>query len=1121
MNADVRPTDDGRRVDSPARRIDAACDRFEAAWRAGQGPRIEDVLAGAEAADRRALLRELLALEVELRRGRAERATPADYRERFPGHGDVIDAAFAATGTRPGISRPGPSREPTDTGRNLLFGLLALQNNFVSRESLQTAFTAWIADRSRPLGRVLRDLGALDECRHALLEALIAEHLKLHGDAPERTLAALGSIGAICDELRCINDTDLQASLDATRSCPGESNGDGHSAAGDASSSRRGGERYRILRFHREGGLGRVYIARDEELGREVALKEIRPDKAAEAELHGRFLLEAEINGGLEHPGIVPVYSLGTYDDGRPFYAMRLVEGVSLKEAIERYHREHPRPDPSAMEFRKLLGRFIDVCEAIAFAHSKGVLHRDLKPHNVMLGRYGETLLIDWGLAKAIGRHDPTGAEGAVGYTLVPPSGSGHALTLGVLGSPPYMSPEQAAGATESLGPATDVYGLGGILFALLTGEPPVEGKTTEEVLDQVRRGAVRSPRSLNPSIPGALEAVCLKALANEPRHRYPTALELAGDVEHWLADEPVSAWREPFAVRARRWARQHRTAVSVAVAALLAGVVGLAAVAGVQARANVRLKRANDETVYALEQSEESRRQAETITTFLVEALRSPDPTLDGEDIKVVDILDRAGRRLESSFGGTQASKAALLHALGETYYGLGLYDRATQLHARALAVRQAVLGPDHQDTLTTRDHLGNDHWCAGRYFEAVTWHQETLERREAVLGPEHPDTLTSRHNLGVAYRNAGRPAEAIAMEEKTVRLRERILGADDPETLRTVNTLAFAYKDAGRLADATSLLASNLERRARTLGPDHLDTLQSRSNLGVAYRDAGRFEEAIALFEATLERRVALLGAEHPHTLFSHHDLGVAYWCAGRYSEAIETLERVIRLREIRLGPVHAETIHSRNRLADALRAVGRHAAAIALQEETLRLGQDALGPDHPYTVHGLDILASGYEAVGRWEDSERLLRLLVARRRKTNAPDDPRLAGDLAALGRNLLKQSKWSEADSTLRESLAIFGRTMADDWRAFVARSELGGSLLGVGRFAEAEPLIVGGYEGLEERRSRIPAPLKSRLPEAAERVVRLYESWGKGDRAAAWKIRLEMPDLPADVFSRP
>ena len=299
-----------------------------------------------------------------------------------------------------------------------------------------------------------------------LLEALVAEHLKQHGGDTEASLAAVSSLGSVREDLERLDDSDLQASLAATAARSAGLGDDAEATATYTSSSRRAGERFRILRFHREGGLGRVYVARDEELGREVALKEIRPDKVAEADLRGRFVLEAEINGGLEHPGIVPVYSLGTYGDGRPFYAMRFVEGDSLKEAIESYHKERPRPDPTAVEFRKLLGRFIDVCEAIAFAHSKGVLHRDLKPHNVMLGRFGETLLIDWGLAKATGRREPVGPDAAREATLVPPSGSGHAPTLGVLGSPPYMSPEQAAGEAESLGPATDVYGLGAILFA-------------------------------------------------------------------------------------------------------------------------------------------------------------------------------------------------------------------------------------------------------------------------------------------------------------------------------------------------------------------------------------------------------------------------------------------------------------------------------------------------------------------------------------------------------------------------------------------------------------------------------------------------------------------------------
>jgi tetratricopeptide (TPR) repeat protein/tRNA A-37 threonylcarbamoyl transferase component Bud32 len=415
--------------------------------------------------------------------------------------------------------------------------------------------------------------------------------------------------GEIAGELERLGDADFQAYLTAPASRPAGSGGDGGPTPAVSPSSRRARARFRILCFHREGGLGRVYVARDEELGRDVALKEIRPDKVGEAHLRSRFILEAEVTGGLEHPGIVPVYSLGTYDDGRPFYAMRFVEGDSFKEAIDRFHADETlKKDVGrrSLELHKLLGRFIDVCQAIAFAHSKGVLHRDLKPDNVMLGRFGETLLIDWGLAKATGRRELSGPESTREETLVRPSGSGHAPTRGAVGTPAYMSPEQAAGAAESLGPATDVYGLGAILFALLSGEAPVEkGTTDEDTLERARRGAIRSPRSLNPNIPRALEAVCLKALALHPGDRYPTALALAEEVEHWLADEPVSAYAEPMLARLRRWGRRHRVAVAASAAASLAAALLISIWAGLEIAGRYRDR---DEAVIILDRLDRQR---------------------------------------------------------------------------------------------------------------------------------------------------------------------------------------------------------------------------------------------------------------------------------------------------------------------------------------------------------------------------------------------------------------------------------------------------------------------------------------------------------------------------------
>jgi tetratricopeptide (TPR) repeat protein/tRNA A-37 threonylcarbamoyl transferase component Bud32 len=457
--------------------------------------------------------------------------------------------------------------------RNLLCGILALQMDFLSRDALITAMHAWVLDKSKPLGQILLAQEQLSAERLQLLEALVAEHLKAHQDDPQQSLAALAaSPSPIPGELRGIADEELHASLAAV--------GSARASAGDATvdqhppSEQATGLRYRILRFHAKGGLGEVFVAEDQELHREVALKEIQPQRAGDPHSRGRFLLEAEITGGLEHPGIVPVYGLGTYDDGRPFYAMRFIKGDNLKQAIQDFHQaDLPGRDPGerSLALRQLLRRFVDVCNAVAYAHSRGVLHRDLKPGNVMLGKYGETLVVDWGLAKLVGR--PETAWGEDEETLRPSAADGLVATQmgAALGTPAYMSPEQAAGRWEAVGPTSDIYSLGATLYVLLTGEKPFSGPDKEAILQQVQRGEVVPPRRVKPAVPAALEAICLKAMAIKPEERYPTALELAADIEHWLADEPVRAYPEPWAVRARRWCQRHRQGVTGLAAALLA----------------------------------------------------------------------------------------------------------------------------------------------------------------------------------------------------------------------------------------------------------------------------------------------------------------------------------------------------------------------------------------------------------------------------------------------------------------------------------------------------------------------------------------------------------------------
>ena len=324
-----------------------------------------------------------------------------------------------------------------------------------------------------------------------------------------------------------------------------------------------------------------MYVAEDTELHRRVALKEIQAKHAQNLVSRERFVAEAEITGNLEHPGVVPVYGLGTYADGRPFYTMRFIKGEDLATAIRRFH-SGGRPNFTGLEFRWLLGKFIDVCNTVAYAHSRGVLHRDLKPGNIMIGPFGETMVMDWGVAKLVGqmtpRHHPRPGCGRcvrAWHSAPRPASSSVTKTGQAVGTPAYMSPEQAAGRLDALSPASDVYSLGATLYVLLTDRRPFQG-AAKEVLHMVQEGRFEAPRLIKPQLPRALDAICGRAMAVEPSDRYQSAMDLAGDIERWLADEPVSAWSDPWPDRTRRWVRRHQPMVAGSAAAVGVGVVAL-----------------------------------------------------------------------------------------------------------------------------------------------------------------------------------------------------------------------------------------------------------------------------------------------------------------------------------------------------------------------------------------------------------------------------------------------------------------------------------------------------------------------------------------------------------------
>jgi eukaryotic-like serine/threonine-protein kinase len=487
--------------------------------------------------------------------------------------------------------------------RNLLFGVLALQMDFITRDAFLGAIAAWVLQKAKPLGEFLVERESLAEGDRALLSAIAEEHVAHYRDGiPKGLTASLRPLDSVRRELEKVGDPELKAGIDRLMAMQRQAQAEEPTLAPEGEARGRdlpqAEERFELLEKHATGGLGEVYVAYDRELNREVALKRLQERHAGSADSRIRFLIEAEITGGLEHPGIVPVYGMGMADDGRPYYAMRFIRGKTFRAAIDEFHARDARsPRKWRIGLRRLLGRFVAVCNAVEYAHSRGVIHRDLKPSNIMLGKYGETLVVDWGLAKAssLCKLMPHGEE----RRLEPSSEAVSSETLpgSAIGTPGFMSPEQCEGRIADIGPASDIYTLGVALYLLLTGSEPFQGRTIAELLAKVRTGDFAPPRQCNASVPAQLEAVCLKAMQLAPADRYQTCAALAKDVERWLDDEPVTAYAEPLSARLFRWLRTHRLLTARAgglAAGLMAGLIVTTILLG---RANVRIANSALET--------------------------------------------------------------------------------------------------------------------------------------------------------------------------------------------------------------------------------------------------------------------------------------------------------------------------------------------------------------------------------------------------------------------------------------------------------------------------------------------------------------------------------------------
>ena len=592
------------------------------------------------------------------------------------------------------------------------------------------------------------------------------------------------------------------------------------------------------------GGMGNVWLARDGLLNRDVAYKELRPERAARADLVRDFWKEAQITAQLEHPNIVPIYQLGAGE--KPFYTMRLAPGPTLSDAIGQYHQAPQQNE--AMELRRLLGMMIAICNALAYAHSRGVIHRDLKPQNVVLGDFGEVIVLDWGLAKILASPENQGDDRGGAVSLAGWADTEKDDENSIVGTPAYMAPEQAGGEPST--PATDIYGLGAILMEILTGKAPHQGKQVQTLLRRIIDSPTPRARSRAPRTPAALDAICAKAMAYQPTERYASASEMATDLERWLADEPVSAHRERWPARAARWARRNKAWVIGAAVLLIAATIGLAVNTAMVRREKQRTTAALGQTLRAVDQmltkvgqerlanipqmSQVRKELLEEALAFYRDFLKEKpnDPELRRElaqaHYRVADILRKLGKHAEAVDGFQQA-----------------------------IAMQQAILQeyPDHPETRAALADsyifLGESRRAQGQHAEALQAYDQSQKILE-VLVEQFPREDYQRA-LALAHINRGLTASAMGESPRAVEAYEAAIALLEPFVLRRpdddlgLRELARSYLNLGLLlkdqkqAQPAEQAFQEAIELYQTLSESDADNHAYRQELAAGYTNLG----------------------------------------------------------------------------------------------------------------------------------------------------------------------------------------------------------------------------------------------------------------------------------------
>jgi serine/threonine-protein kinase len=839
---------------------------------------------------------------------------------------------------------------------------------------------------------------------------------------------------------------------------------------------------YAITHELAHGGMGAVYLAEraDGQFEQSVALKVIRGGMDS-VETRRRFLTERQILARLNHANIARLLDGGITPDGRPWFALEYVAGAPLVSYA----------DARRLPVSDRLQLFADVCEAVRYAHQNLVVHRDLKPTNILVTADGRVKLLDFGISKLLEHRD--------GGTSAPEDAATR-TELRIL-TPEYAAPEQVRG--EPVTTATDVYALGAVLYELLAGRRAhqLERHTPAEIERVVCDTEPALPSAVATGSPqlrrllrGDLDTIVLKALHKEPARRYPSAEALLEDLRRYQGGLPIAARPDSLGYRSRKFLRRHRVGAAAAAVLLLTLIGGLAATVW-QARAK------------ALEAA-----KAREVQAFLVDLFQVSDPAQSrGRDVTARELLERGVRRVDSALVGQPAVQEELLGILGKIHRELGLYAQADTLLRRAVAVAERVYGPDHPEVAARLTDLGT----ALKELGELDTAQAVLERAVAIRrqepGPDRIDLATSMGELASVLSHAGALDRAESLYRAVLAIDTRHYGPEGLEVATDLNNLGVLLGDArDRLVTADSVYRAALAIREKKLDADHPAVLTLWSNIAANLHEMGRLAEAESLQRKVLAARRELYPRGHPDVAYSLHALGSLLESRGAYAEAESLDAEALAQRRRYLGADHPMTMASLNNLSIVRYRMGDLAGAEKGFREVERIWRVELGPDHPYTLSAVRNLGAVLSEAGRYREAEPLLReglshepsirgdsditTAVSRRNlgvllfrthrlpeaeevlrvalatyRRELPDShPRTAEALTALGQVLSARGKLSEADSTLREALAIrISKLGEHDVRTVETREALGATLVMQGRRREGEPMLVAACRSFD------------------------------------------------------